>query len=128
MTQKALSIKQPWAWLIANGYKDIENREWSTKYRGEFLIHTGKKPDYNGYGFVEQNFPLIRMPSVEQMGLGGIVGKAEIVDCVTDSESEWFFGTYGFALKNATPFPFRAYRGQLGFFHVNIPYEKLSNA
>jgi hypothetical protein len=36
---KALSIRQPWAWLIANGHKDIENRSWNTNYRGAFLIH-----------------------------------------------------------------------------------------
>lgn len=36
---KALSIRQPWAWLIANGYKDIENRSWRTNYRGPVLIH-----------------------------------------------------------------------------------------
>ncbi|WP_245839042.1 ASCH domain-containing protein [Yersinia kristensenii] len=36
---KALSIRQPWAWLIVNGYKDIENRTWNTKCRGPVLIH-----------------------------------------------------------------------------------------
>lgn len=36
---KALSIKQPWASLIAHGIKDIENRTWATKYRGKVLIH-----------------------------------------------------------------------------------------
>ena len=34
-----LSIRQPWAWLIVNGYKDIENRTWSTRFRGKVLIH-----------------------------------------------------------------------------------------
>ncbi len=37
-----LSIRQPWAWLIVNGYKDIENRTWSTRFRGKVLIHAGK--------------------------------------------------------------------------------------
>jgi len=41
----ALSIWQPWAWLIANGYKDIENRTWWTKFRGPFLIHASKRMD-----------------------------------------------------------------------------------
>ena len=36
---KALTIKQPWASLIAHGVKDIENRTWKTKYRGKILIH-----------------------------------------------------------------------------------------
>lgn len=39
---KALSIRQPWAWLIVNGFKDIENRSWDTKYRGLVLIHASK--------------------------------------------------------------------------------------
>jgi len=39
----ALSIRQPWAWLIVNGWKDIENREWSTRFRGRLLIHAGKQ-------------------------------------------------------------------------------------
>lgn len=36
---KALSILQPWAWLIVNGNKDIENRNWHTRFRGRFLVH-----------------------------------------------------------------------------------------
>jgi len=40
-----LSIRQPWAWLCAEGFKDIENRTWATKYRGPFYIHTGKTLD-----------------------------------------------------------------------------------
>ena len=40
---KALSIQQPWAWLIINRHKHVENRDWPTKQRGEILVHTGKK-------------------------------------------------------------------------------------
>mgnify|MGYP002359850962 FL=1 len=36
---KALSIRQPWAGLIIHGYKDIENRDWPTRYRGPLLVH-----------------------------------------------------------------------------------------
>jgi hypothetical protein len=39
---KAISIRQPWAWLIVNGYKDIENRIWAAKLRGPVLIHAGQ--------------------------------------------------------------------------------------
>lgn len=28
----ALSIRQPWAWLVVQGYKDIENRDWPTNF------------------------------------------------------------------------------------------------
>ena len=40
---KALSIRQPWAWLIVNAYKDIENRTWSTDFRGRVYVHAGKR-------------------------------------------------------------------------------------
>src|SRR3990167_9411398 len=39
---KALSIRQPWAWLILHAGKDIENRGWPTSFRGRFLIHASK--------------------------------------------------------------------------------------
>jgi len=39
---KALSVRQPWAWLIAHGLKPVENREWETHYRGPVLIHASK--------------------------------------------------------------------------------------
>ena len=39
---KALTIRQPWASLIAAGVKTIETRSWSTKYRGPLAIHAGK--------------------------------------------------------------------------------------
>ena len=41
---KALSIRQPWANLIAAGDKTIEVRPWPTKYRGPLLIVSAKRP------------------------------------------------------------------------------------
>jgi len=114
---KALSIQQPWAWLIANGYKYIENRTWSTNFRGEFLIHAGKKFDKSAYDFVLMEMKIV-IPLAAREACGGIVGIADIVDCVTEHGSRWFFGPYGFVIENARPLPFRPYRGQLGFFEV----------
>jgi hypothetical protein len=37
---KTISIKSPWAQLICYGVKDVENRTWTTAYRGPLLIHT----------------------------------------------------------------------------------------
>jgi len=48
MLMKALSVRQPWAWLIANNLKPIENRTWPTRYRGAFLIHAGQTFDLQG--------------------------------------------------------------------------------
>ena len=42
---KIITIKQPWATLIAAGYKKYEFRSWKTKYRGPLLIHAGKGID-----------------------------------------------------------------------------------
>lgn len=41
----ALTVRQPWAWAIARGHKPIENRTWSTTYRGPLAIHAAKKWD-----------------------------------------------------------------------------------
>jgi hypothetical protein len=116
---KALSIKQPWAWLIVNGFKDIENRDWrhQPKFRGRFLIHAGKRSAILDDRFIK----LCRRRRIEipeDLPLGGIVGHAEIVHVVTASRSPWFFGPLGFVLRNARPLPFMPYNGQLNFFDV----------
>jgi len=115
---KALSIQQPWAWLIVNGYKDIENRDWLTKGRGRVYIHAGKKIDKDAIWWIKQEFPHIPLP--EQFENGGIVGEARIVDCVEQSNSPWFFGKFGFVIKEAKPLSFIPYKGQLGFFEVTV--------
>lgn len=113
---KALSIQQPWAWLIVNGHKDIENRTWRHAYRGPVLIHAGLKHDKDAAEFIVEDVGFRFLPKAEFMDHGGIVGIAEIVDCVTDHASPWFFGPFGFVIQNARPLPFRPMKGQLGFF------------
>lgn len=122
----ALSIIQPWAWLIVHGHKDIENRDWCARFRGRVLIHTGKTAPgedemedlMSGLSPVTGK-PIPNFTPPENFfdpPRGGIVGVAEIVDCVSVSRSPWFVGKYGFVLKNAQPLPFRPCRGQPGFF------------
>ena len=48
LPQKALSVRQPWAWLIVNGWKPIENRSRRTNVRGRILIHASLKFDHIG--------------------------------------------------------------------------------
>jgi hypothetical protein len=115
---KALSIRQPWAWLIVNGYKDIENRDWPTRFRGPVLIHAGKAMDPDDYEAIRDYWPEVPLPPIETLERGGIVGQCEIVGCVTRSASKWFFGPYGFVIQNAKPLPFRPLPGKLGFFDV----------
>lgn len=119
MSMKALSIRQPWAWLIANGIKNIENRNWSTDFRGEFLIHASKTFDHEGYKFVKNHFH-INIPKSFEYDLGGIIGKTELIDCVTQHDSKWFFGKYGFVLINSRPINFREVRGMQSFFDVKL--------
>jgi hypothetical protein len=60
-----------------------------------------------------------KVPDVKDLLRGGIVGSADLVDCVTESDSPWFFGPYGFVLANVRPMPFLPYKGRLGFFNVD---------
>ena len=123
---KALSIKQPWAWLIVNGHKAVENRSWNTKFRGEFYIHASKSWDKNGYEWVKLNFPEIKMPNKEEFEKGGVVGRANLINTVhisdkrllTSSDVPWFIGEYGFILDNMEVTEFQPLKGSLGFFEV----------
>lgn len=45
---KAISVKQPWASMIAQGEKTIETRTWPTKHRGDLLIVSSKRPTFPG--------------------------------------------------------------------------------
>ncbi len=119
---KALSIRQPWAWLIVNGYKDIENRTWATNFRGSVLIHAGKTPDDVSLLEIIYYYGLDLDPAEVVVQYGGIVGQAEITACVRRYESKWFHGPYGFVLQNARPLPFLSNRGSLGLFEVRNPF------
>lgn len=118
---KALSIRQPWAWLIVNGHKDIENRNWPTRYRGPVLIHAGKGMTIAEYdeaqavAFAQG----VQLPAPDKLKRGGIVGRAVVTGCVEESPSPWFFGRYGFTLADAERLPFRPVKGALGFFDVS---------
>lgn len=123
----ALSIRQPWAWLILHGGKDIENRTWGTKVRGRILIHAsagmtvGEWEDGVFFAIRARSgkgHPPVTMPGPKQIERGGIVGSVEIVDCVTASESPWYMGSVGFVLRDPRPLPFTPWKGQLGFFDV----------
>jgi hypothetical protein len=124
---KALSIRQPWAWLIVNGHKDIENRSWATKFRGPVLIHAAKGmtgAEYNdAYHFALEVG--INIPPFNDLERGGIVGMATVTGCSDNSLSPWFFGKFGFELADAKLLPFQPYKGQLGFF--DIEFQEVAN-
>ena len=93
---KTLSIKQPWAYLIACGLKDIENRTWKTKYRGKILIHASFKSDNEPYQlFTDEQWREIEKNQMDPdvfnsySDLGMIIGEVDIVDCVINHSSIW---------------------------------------
>lgn len=116
---KTLSIRQPWAWAIVTGRKDIENRKWNTKIRGNVLIHAGLKVDPYGMEYLKS----LGIDVPKDLPTGAIVGHVHIIDVVTSSDSKYFFGPYGFVLLNAFEFePTIPCKGKLGFFDVPLQW------
>lgn len=119
---KALSIRQPWAWLIVHAGKDIENRTWQTKFRGRFLVHAAGGMSLREYrlvqGWARQHAGVTNLPAFEELQRGGIIGSVELVDCVTDHPSPWYMGDVGFVLRDPKPLPFVPVKGRLNFFEV----------
>lgn len=113
---RCLSIRQPWAWLVAAGIKDIENRNWPVvNCPVEILIHAGvKRPSEYELLEIESEFK-VKIPR-DRLLYGGVVGQCTLAACVESHRSEWFKGEYGFVIEDATELPFRPCRGQLGFF------------
>ena len=126
-----LSIKQPWAWLICAGYKDVENRTWwlhmppllnhpsyANNVPMRIYVHAGKEIDKLTLKDFDRIYDKIGH-GVGWHSYGAIIGEVTITGCVDHSDSPWFVGPYGFTLSNPVlydkPIP---YRGQLGFFEV----------
>ena len=76
---KTITLKQPWASLIAHGYKKYEFRTWKTNYRGEILIHAGKGIDKKAMERVKKYN--LEYPSSR------IIAKVKIVDCIELNKS-----------------------------------------
>lgn len=144
---KALSIRQPWAWLILrpdllgqarldaiarSELKDIENRSWSSNHRGITLVHASKGMTRGEYDEVQDYLlalhlcdglgdEIIRLPKPDALQRGGIVGSVHIVNCVPSPQatSLWHMeGHYGFRMIDAQPIPFIPFTGRLNFFDV----------
>lgn len=109
---KAISIKQPWANLIASGQKTIETREWATPYRGKILLVSSK------------------IPKIEPAGCA--VAVANLVDCRVMTKADEiaaqcsiYPNAFAWVLQNVRaiePFPVK---GQLGVYEVDVAPENL---
>lgn len=75
---KVLTIKEPWASLIIEGYKKYEFRSWRTNYRGKILIHAGMS--------LEKDM-LERFEKYDlHCSKGAIIGEAILTDCILVDE------------------------------------------
>jgi ASCH domain len=83
----ALAVRQPWAWLIVNGFKDIENRSRRTHHCAPLLIHASLSRD--SYA---ENVQLVKRKHGISVPLeierGGIVGVVDVIDCVESHKSK----------------------------------------
>jgi predicted transcriptional regulator len=125
---KCLSLRQPYADLLARGEKAIELRKWNTKFRGEFLIHASKNIDIEACERLNIND--------NELTKGTIIGSAFLYDVKQYNNkqefnkdrdkhlsivSKYFEGyKYCFLIRNAKvlkkPIPCP---GKLKFFEVN---------
>jgi hypothetical protein len=146
----ALSFRQPWAHMIVTGVrtmsgvlyrKDVENRKWSTWFRGDFLVHAAKGMTRDEYldaidwcaaelGVGRERDQLC--PAFDRLERGGIVGVATLVHVIppcrgkvvglfdaVECEHTWHMPEqFGFRLSNVRAVPFTPWRGALGFFGV----------
>ena len=138
---KAISIKQPWAYLIAAGIKDIENRTWKCpgKYIGERVLIHASKTQYETpmYLLTDEQYDSIkqekRIEINNSLEYGCIIGSIEIVDCVVNHTSIWAEKTnlpeqlsneyiWSSVLANPILFdvPIHNVKGKLGFWNYEV--------
>ena len=119
---KVLSLKQPYAELILSGRKSIELRKWNTNFRGNFLIHASKNPDWKSM----EKFGFANLPT------GSILGKARLIDVKKYADDEAFLkdskfhladrslGGFGFILADAERIEPVPAKGNLNFWNFEL--------
>lgn len=113
---KALSVKQPWAELIAAGIKPIETRGQRTHYRGPLAIHASQRPDLEAARRLRPSLDerihgvAVRclFPLGDPLPFGRIVAIVNLTDCrpftAADAEAActpWRAGAYAWDLSDA---------------------------
>ena len=79
----AITIKQPWATLIALGEKRFETRSWQTKYRGQIAIHAGKQIDIEACHDRDIASALNKhgIVIIDDLPTGVVLAKVDLVNC-----------------------------------------------
>jgi hypothetical protein len=120
---KALSVKNPWAWLICSGLKNVENRTWKTNYRGRILIHAPAKEDRDWYTIYPFHARAIRPNIPDDLIFSSIIGEVDIIDCIQNSDSIWAQqNCWHWILKNAILYnqPITNVKGKLGLWEYPL--------
>ena len=98
---KCISIRQPWAWLVCAGAKDIENRGRAPTYRGIVAVHAGANTQAVR---VLRNKDVSGSIDFSQFSLGAIIGTVELVDVVIPPirrlPESWAVGPYCLVFRN----------------------------
>jgi len=130
---KALSIRQPWLFMILKKYKDIEIRTWNTHYRGILYLHASKKFDNDGYEYLKSLG--FQMPLKDHFELGKLLGTAHLhhvlkfkdtndfysyKDRHLNNPSWWSGRQKGFMFKDIKTIEPIEYKGGLMLFNVSI--------
>ena len=114
-----ISVRQPWALAIARYGKRIENREWSTKYRGVIFIHaTLYRPRQDEIDYV--SLLAGKKIKFEDLEFGKVIAIAKLTGVITESRSKWFAGPYGFVLEDIEEIHPITVRGKLRIFEAKI--------
>lgn len=74
---KVLTVKQYWAWAIAEGHKRVENRTWQTSHRGPLAIHAGMETDPESLELLED----LGLSPPEELAHGAIVAVVDLIEC-----------------------------------------------
>jgi hypothetical protein len=101
------------------GEKDVENRTWTTRYRGPLAIHAGQRFDTDLQPWQQR-----MAATIDSFPRGAIIGVVDLVDVVRASSSRWAVpASYHWILTNAHPIEPVPARGRLGLWipEVEIP-------
>lgn len=124
---KCLSLKQPFADLLASGRKKIELRTWNTRFRGPFLIHASGTVDREACSALGiEPEKLVRKAVVGRAVLYGVKKYVDSKEFMADqglhmATENYSKSRYGFLVRDAVrlkrPIPLS---GRLGFFEANL--------
>ncbi len=88
---KTLSLRQPWASLIFAG-KNVENRSWSTNYRGRIAIHASlaaAPPEHREKAKHLADMGYASRLDLADLPRGAVLGTVELVGVESGYESPW---------------------------------------